>query len=214
VQNTRQTRQLNAMAVGFGFGSLLFAVGALMAVWQLDLVVNSVVYAIGAVCFTFAAAVQMRAASDHPSTSRIRDPDWTSAIIQLAGTLFFNVMTIRALALSLDSPNASYDKVWNPDVFGSLLFLVSSWIAWHPVSRRHRHHLLAGRSGLICWSNMLGSVFFGLSAVGAAMLPDGVLRNERWDDWGTFLGAVGFFVAAVALRPTHAERKAAVSAEA
>ncbi len=199
------------MSLGFGIGSLLFALGALMAVEQLNLVVNSVVYAVGAVCFTAAAVVQLRAAADHPAPSRLRDPDWMSAAIQLAGTLFFNVMTIRALALALDSPHATYDKVWKPDIFGSLLFLISSWIAWHPVARRQRHHLLAGRSRLICWSNMLGSVFFGLSAVGAVMLPDGTLRNEGWDNWGTFLGAVGFFVAAMALRPTRPERGSAVA---
>lgn len=197
------------MALGFGIGSSLFAVGALMSVLQLNLVVNGVIYALGAVCFTTAAAVQLRAAADHPAPSRVRDPDWMSAAIQLAGTLFFNVMTIRALALSLDSPTASYDRVWNPDVLGSLLFLISSWIAWHPVARRHRHRLLVGRSRLICLANMLGSMFFAVSAVGAAMLSDGSLRNEKWDNWGTFFGAVAFLVGAIALRPTATEMAAA-----
>lgn len=200
------------MAVGFGVGSALFATGALMAVMQLNLVVNSVVYAVGAVCFTFAAGVQWRAAADHRPAARLRDPDWVSAAVQFVGTLFFNVMTLRALAMSFDSATTTYDSVWKPDAIGSLLFLASSWIAWHPLAREHRHQLLHGRSRLICWANMLGSVFFGLSAVGAIMLPDGALRNEGWDNWGTFLGAIGFFVAAVALRPTASEREVAGAA--
>lgn len=200
------------MSAGFGVGSLLFAVGALMSVMELDLVVNSVVYAVGAVCFTVAAGVQWRAAADHRPPSRLRDPDWMSAAIQFVGTLFFNVMTIRALALSIDPATTSYEDVWTPDVAGSLLFLISSWVAWHPIARQHRHHLLHGRSRLISWANMLGSVFFGLSAAGAEMLPDGDLKNAGWNNWGTFLGAVGFFIAAMALRPTAPERREAVSA--
>lgn len=212
MHNTRQTRQLNAMSVGFGVGSALFAVGALMAVWQLNLVLNSVVYALGAVCFTTAAGVQWVAAADQHPPARLRDPDWMSAAIQFVGTVFFNVMTLRALVQSVNPATTSYDAVWNPDVIGSVLFLVSSWIAWHPIAREHRHHLLRGRSRLICWANMLGSVFFGLSAAGAMMLPDGTLKSEGWDNWGTFLGAVGFLVAAIALRPTREERKSAVAA--
>ncbi len=212
MHNTRETRQLNAMSTGFGVGSALFAVGALMSVMQLDLVVNSIVYALGAVCFTAAAGVQWRQAADHHPPSKWQDPDWMSAAIQFVGTLAFNVMTIRALALAVDPTTTSYENVWNPDVFGSLLFLVSSWIAWHPIAREHRHHLLHGRSHLICISNMLGSVFFGISAVGAMALPDGTLKNEGWDNWGTFLGAAGFFIAAMALRPTGPERHEAVAA--
>ena len=214
VANTRETRQLNAMAVGFGVGSALFAAGAMLSVMQADVVFTSVVYALGAVCFTTAAGVQWRSAADHHPPSRLKDPDWMSAAIQFAGTLYFNVMTIRALILSIDATSVSYDAVWQPDVVGSLLFLISSWVAWHPIAREHRHHLLHGRSLLICWANMLGSVFFGISAVGAKMLPDGTLRNEGWNNWGTFLGAVGFFIAAMALRPTSQERRDAVSAEA
>ena len=214
VANTRETRQLNAMAVGFGVGSALFAAGAMLSVMQADVVFTSVVYALGAVCFTTAAGVQWRSAADHHPPSRLKDPDWMSAAIQFVGTLYFNVMTIRALILSIDATSVSYDAVWQPDVVGSLLFLISSWVAWHPIAREHRHHLLHGRSLLICWANMLGSVFFGISAVGAKMLPDGTLRNDGWNNWGTFLGAVGFFIAAMALRPTGPERREAAGAEA
>ena len=209
--NTRETRQLNAMSVGFGIGSLLFAAGAMLSVIAANAVLTSVVYVVGAVCFTTAAAVQWVSAADHHPPSVIRDPDWMSAALQFVGTVYFNVMTIRALVLSMGSSSVSYDAVWQPDVIGSLLFLASSWVAWHPIAREHRHHLLHGRSRLICWANMMGSIFFGISAVGAAMLPDGTLRDEGWNNWGTFLGAIGFFVAAAALRPTADERREAAA---
>ena len=212
VTNTRKTRQLTAMSVGFGVGSALFAIGAMLSVMRAAPVLTGVVYALGAVCFTGAAGVQWRSAADHHPRPPWRDPDWLSAAIQFTGTLYFNVMTVRALVLSIDSTSVAYEKVWHPDKVGSLLFLISSWIAWHPIAREQRHHILRGRSRLICWANMLGSVFFGISAVGAKMLPDGTLRNEGWDNWGTFLGAVGFFIAAMALRPTGDERRAARNA--
>lgn len=206
VQYTREIHQLGAMSLGFGAGSVLFAVGAIMTVAESNVIAIGVAFVVGALLFTTAAAVQWRAAADRPMPSRLRDPDWMSAAIQFAGTLSFNVMTIRALWQSIDSSTIDYSRIWHPDVIGSLLFLISSWVAWHPLARQHRHHLLRGRSRLICWANMLGSVFFGLSAVGAQMLPDGTLKNVRWDNLGTLLGAVGFFVAAVALRPTAKER--------
>ena len=159
------------MAAGFGVGSALFAAGAMLSVMQADAVFTSVVYALGAVCFTTAAGVQWRSAADHHPPSRLKDPDWMSAAIQFVGTLYFNVMTIRALILSIDATSVSYDAVWQPDVVGSLLFLISSWVAWHPIAREHRHHLLHGRSLLICWANMLGSVFFGISAVARRCCP-------------------------------------------
>lgn len=199
------------MALGFGTGSVLFGLGAIMAVAEANDVAIGIVFALGAVLFTTAAAVQWRAAADKPMPSRLRDPDWMSAVIQFVGTLFFNVMTIRALWQAIDASSADYDRVWHPDVIGSLLFLISSWIAWHPIARQHRHHLLHGRSRLICWANMLGSVFFGLSAVGAKMLPDGTFQNLRWDNLGTLLGAVGFLIAAAALRPTADERRRAAA---
>lgn len=48
---------------------------------------------------------------------------------------------------------------------------------------------------------MTGSVFFGLSAVGAYILPvSGDLVSQAWANGGTFLGAVCFLVAALLSR--------------
>lgn len=202
-----EVRALTLMGYGFGIGSALFATGAVMAVAQANAVATNVVYALGAVFFTSAAAVQWRSAEDRRPRSRLHDPDWQSAIIQFVGTLSFNVMTVRAVLMSLDPSREPYSNVWDPDVFGSALFLISSAIAWHPIAREKRHHLLHGRSGLISLSNVLGSVFFGLSAWGAALLPNDSYRSLFWNNAGTFVGAVFFLIAAVALIPRGAERR-------
>ena len=50
--------------------------------------------------------------------------------------------------------------------------------------------------------NLLGSMFFGVSAIGAYVSPDtGDVTNLRWDNGGTFPGALCFLVAAVMLIP-------------
>jgi hypothetical protein len=202
-------RGLYIMGYGFGIGSALFGLGAVMAIAQANLLATNVVYALGAVCFTSAAAVQWRSAHDRRPPRPLHDPDWVSAAVQFVGTLSFNVMTVRAVLMSVHPDAVPYTKVWDPDVFGSALFLISSWIAWHPIAREKRHHLVRGRSLFILVANMLGSVFFALSAWGAALLPGGTYRSLFWNNAGTFLGAVFFLLAAVALLPRKGERTVA-----
>lgn len=202
-------RGLYLMGYGFGIGSVLFAAGAVMAVLQANLVATNVVYALGAVFFTSAAAVQWRSAYDRHPPRPLRDPDWMAAAVQFVGTLSFNVMTVRAVLMSLQPDSVQYTDVWDPDVFGSALFLISSWVAWHPIAREKRHHVVRGRSLLILVANMLGSVFFAMSAWGAALLPGGTYQSLFWNNAGTFLGAVCFLIGSIALLPSRAERAAA-----
>ena len=95
-----------------------------------------------------------------------------------------------AILDGLDDP-----VVWLPDAVGSVLFLVSSWLA----ARALRHErVLARREARI---NLLGSVFFGLSAIGAFVIPDlDEVLNAALATSGTLLGAVCFLVAALQLR--------------
>ena len=51
------------------------------------------------------------------------------------------------------------------------------------------------------WMNMTGSFFFAVSAWGAKMLPNNQLQSQDWSDFGTALGALGFFVAALLTWP-------------
>ena len=92
--------------------------------------------------------------------------------------------------------------VWRPDVVGSVCFLVASYLAWaevcHSVGRLRFREL----SWWIVALNLLGSGFFGISAIGAYVNPDtDEVTNLRWDNGGTFLGALCFLIAAVMLIP-------------
>ena len=121
-------------------------------------------------------------------------------------------MTIRSLALTLGSTSTTYEDVWHPDVFGSALFLIASWIAWHPIARSQRHHLLHGRSRLICLSNMLGSDLLRRVGGEHECCPMGPWTTTRGTTAAPLLGALCFLVGALALRPTSSESRAQGSA--
>ena len=201
----------------FAVGSICFALGALPAF--LDVVsarTDGLTFFIGSIFFTCASYLSFVEAADSPDALqagsvhrlrfraagwRPRSIDWWATAIQLVGTVYFNVMTFLAL---YDNWSVSQENrlVWRPDVVGSVCFLVASYLAWaevcHSVGRLRFREL----SWWIVVLNLLGSGFFGISAIGAYVNPDtDEVTNLRWDNGGTFLGALCFLIAAVMLIP-------------
>jgi uncharacterized BrkB/YihY/UPF0761 family membrane protein len=116
--------------------------------------------------------------------------------------LAFNVTTFWGLVEASGTQSVSNQVIWRPDAVGSILFLVSSAIALLPDVRRPRHGHARARSWAISAVNMLGSIFFGLSAIGAYVVPDtNELLNSRWSNGGTLLGAVCFLIGALLVLP-------------
>lgn len=206
-QNFLDKRRLQLMTIGFSTGSTLFAIGGLLGIINRGPI--NPTFAAGSVFFTAAAVIQWRTAVAHdPDAKRLRkraetnlaNPDWVAAVLQLLGTLFFNAMTFRAVVVPSVSPDYR-SAVWIPDKYGSILFLVSSAVALHPLSSARRHRLVKGRSVPIVWGNMAGSIFFAVSAIGAQAVAPGELKNLVWCFWGTLLGGVCFLFASVLLWP-------------
>ena len=118
-------------------------------------------------------------------------------MVQLAGTLFFNVTTFRALHHSLSDPD--YDRlVWRPDALGSICFLVSGAIAYRASSRRGWLPA-ARRPGW--WEpsvNLLGCVLFGdLGRSPDYVVPaTGSVLDLAAANWTTALGAACFLACA------------------
>jgi hypothetical protein len=126
------------------------------------------------------------------------DRGWLAAVTQFPGTLFFNVSTFAALAHNATVQHED-QRVWRPDIYGSVLFLVSSAYGVLAVAGSR-----PGRSSLplwIAWTNMAGSVLFMASALGAYVLPSGDDVDEVVAVGGTLLGAACFLVAAALLLP-------------
>ncbi len=185
------------IAVLFMVGSALFALGS--APFYSELVepqVVGVTFFAGSIFFTSAALLQFWEARRSGGLER-----WAAAV-QLVGTLFFNVTTFTAMNDALSTKQEDL-RVWAPDALGSICFLVASALALYPVwGRRDTPWRIAAL-------NMLGSVFFGISAVASWVVPDtGELLNTQATNTFTFLGAVCFLAGAWLLRPRPQPRSA------
>jgi hypothetical protein len=204
----RMTSRLRREAWGFAIGSLLFLAGALpfYAEWA-GAVGVGVTFFTGSLCFTAAGFIQLRLSGRRmPSgqTNRADRADWWSAAVQFVGTLLFNLSTGAALAAAIAAPD-DIGAGWRPDAWGSLAFLVSSALAVAATRERLALWDRQARTWHGTWLNMIGSIAFAASAVGAYVSPrtDDFL-SLFWANLGTMLGAVCFFTAAVlSRRPIH-----------
>jgi hypothetical protein len=218
-------RLLRPTAIGFALGSLAFALGVPLSLnTALSPAVAGWTFFLGSLLFTSAAALQflmsaaelpeLEMAAEHrwARLARPRTTDWTASAIQLVGTVEFNITTLRAALDATGVGSATAQLVWRPDAIGSVLFLVSSTIALAPEVRRRRHGHARDRSWAIAALNMLGSVFFGLSAIGAYVNPStGDLLSLRWSNGGTLLGALCFLAGSLLLLPRQSDRPVGVS---
>ena len=177
------------MALLFSAGSICFLVGP--APGYIDLVgpqAAAVTFFAGSILFTAAGALQTSLAWPARRSPGEGRAAWRAAWIQSCGTLFFNVTTFQAMHTELTDPD--YDRlVWRPDAFGSVCFLVSGVIADR-----------AGRGqGWQPAVNLIGCVFFGISAVAGYVVPStGSMLDLAAANWNTALGAACFLACAVA----------------
>lgn len=128
--------------------------------------------------------------------------EWSSAFVQFVGTVLFNLSTGAAVWAHAVTEERRY--VWVPDVTGSVFFLISGILAMASVGAvagvlgwRSR----AWRAGAV---NLTGCVAFGVSAAAAFIRGDGVTADEWLANFGTFIGALCFFAAALMIVPRRA----------
>jgi YrhK-like protein len=186
----------------FIVGSTCFALGSAPFYAQtVDPSVVGITYFVGSLFFTSAGLLQFLQAVAEGKSGRSNRADILATAIQLAGTLFFNINTFAGMNDALSTSQKDL-RVWAPDVFGSACFLISSELAlrevcgsWFCVQRHDKTWKIAAR-------NLLGSIFFGFSAVASFILPDtGELLNTALTNAFTFLGAICFLLGARLLLP-------------
>lgn len=203
------------IAVGFMVGSACFALGSLPLYFEnIDSRVVAITFFVGSIFFTAASFGQLTDAIAVRHSHRGARPnswkvwrwhveplDFWAAVVQFAGTIYFNVSTGFAIDEALDLDQIDR-LVWRPDLFGSIAFLVASYLAEVAVNRRRWRWATSDRSGWIAKLNLLGSVAFGFSAIAAFTLPTTQeVANIRIVNLGTFVGAVCFFLGAALLLP-------------
>jgi predicted membrane channel-forming protein YqfA (hemolysin III family) len=189
------------MGLLFAIGSACFALAAIASQWaSAPRPAIGVTYFVGSIFFTVAAYLQWRPASWEPRSS-----DWLASAIQLAGTLFFNVSTFEGMKRGFDAHETNL-RVWTPDVFGSICFLVSSELAYAGVCHRWVCVRVRSPSWRIAAVNLVGSIAFGVSAVTSLIEPStqepvsAAIANA-----GTAIGALCFLAGGIMLLPGAAE---------
>jgi len=195
--------RLRREAWGFIIGSALFVLGPIPAyVNAVGSTVDNLTFFVGSLFFTVAAFIQLNLSGRRPPRSSTNRPDrfdWWAAAIQFAGTLFFNLSTATALSASLGGTSRTG---WRPDAFGSICFLIASILAVVATTGRDRLWDPRARTWRSTWLNLVGSVAFGIAAVGAYPSPaTGQQIFATWATVGTIAGGVCFLVAAALSRP-------------
>ncbi|HZM31084.1 MAG TPA: hypothetical protein VFB77_11375 [Acidimicrobiales bacterium] len=192
------------MGLLFAVGSACFALGAAPGyVDAVGVAADGITFFVGSLFFTSAAALQFLDAGVHRGGS-----DWWSSLVQLAGTLFFNLSTFDEM---LEHLSAKQDDrlVWTPDAFGSICFLVASGMAWAAVVHGWWGWRPRERDWQIAAFNMVGSIAFGASAVASYVVPvSDQPRNATLMNMGTFVGALCFLAGALLLLPKPAPEPA------
>jgi hypothetical protein len=177
----------------FAIGSTCFFVGPFPGF--LNLVGSSadgVVFFVGSIFFTSAAFLQLLGSERYRA-------DWWASLIQLVGTVYFNVDTFRAMQHSFDDADVNR-VVWRPEALGSICFVISGLIVY--LSVRHARGTHDWRMAVV---NFAGCVLFGISTIGGYVLPStGDEFNLLAANAGTALGALCFFIGALMLLPRTA----------
>lgn len=159
---------------------------------------DAVTFFVGSIFFTSGGALQSSLALAHRHARGAGRAAWWAAAVQSAGTLFFNVSTYRAMHTALSS--VEYNRlVWRPDALGSICFLVSGAIAYRAAARRGWLPVRAGRGWWEPAVNLLGCVFFAVSAVAGYVVPaSGSVLDQAAANFNTSLGAACFLACALA----------------
>ncbi|MFI7065196.1 hypothetical protein ACIBL3_29675 [Kribbella sp. NPDC050124] len=188
--------------MGFAVGSACFFIGPFPGFVQLvGASADGVVFFVGSVFFTLAAAMELREGTVRRGHRWGRDPSWWSAAVQFVGTLLFNLSTYSAMQESLSTQQENR-LIWTPDVFGSACFLVSGVLAYRVAAGPGFHPRRMDRAGTTAAVNLLGCVLFGISAIASFVVPStGSILNLAAANWCTALGALCFLIGALLSLP-------------
>jgi hypothetical protein len=217
------------MAALFVIGALCFTVGGIASQWAATPRAGiGVTFFVGSLFFTSAAYLQYAEAVNAerglgPRAHRVRwrpaswEPkriDWLATFVQLIGTVLFNISTFAALHHNLTTKQTNA-RVWAPDAFGSIAFLIASELAFAEVC----HRWISFRNRTLAWKivalNMLGSIAFGASAIASLVEPSsGEPVSARIANAGTSFGGLCFLIGALLLMPEAANEQRAADAPA
>lgn len=214
----------------FALGSALFATASVLSLApalaeRMSLsatAVNGIFFA-GSIPFTTAAYLQLFQAANagSPSQDRIRrtrpvrligwqpqNLGWLSCLLQWIGTILFNFNTFDAMI-----PGLSWYQddlvIWIPDFLGSILFLLSGYMAFAEVCHGYWAWRWSRLSWWVVFINLLGCIGFMVAAVLGVFLPGGESALAvNLSLAFTLQGAVCFFIGSLLMLPETALEEA------
>jgi len=190
------------IAILFMIGSFLFAIASVFFLypkWNISNQYINIIYFVGSIFFTSAAyllyleAINSDITNERHLFERVDKRVWfkicpnnlgyLSSITLFIGTLFFNVLTFSSL---LNNLNGYENEIFimTPNIIGCILFLISSFFAWLEIYHDEHIKPFKNYTWWIIWLNILGSIFFMVSA-----LVDNIAVEM------TLWGAICFFIA-------------------
>ncbi|QDU75598.1 hypothetical protein Pan97_26320 [Bremerella volcania] len=204
------------IGVLFAIGAVLFCGASILCLLDVATASASVIYFLGSIPFTIAAYLQLhQAANAAPLPSapkavstqhsyfgwRPHDVGWLSCATQFVGTVLFNFNTLDAMIPSLSWFGQDL-LVWTPNFIGSILFLISGYLAFIEVGHAYWAWAPKDLSWWITFINLLGCAGFMISAVLAITLPgqpDPVRTTVSVAF--TLQGAISFLLGALLMLP-------------
>ncbi len=215
------------IGVLFAIGSTLFIAASVLlltpdlaAMFSLSSPEMNAIYFLGSLPFTSAAYLQLfQAANADPAPGEETSPPkrwrwfgwkphdigWLSCALQFPGTVLFNFNTFDAMFPSLAWWQSEL-AVWLPNFVGSVLFLVSGYLAFLEVAHRWWAWRPKNLSWWVVLANLLGCVGFMISALFAIELPG---NEMAWMSTVavvfTLQGAICFWMGSVLMLPEAAE---------
>ncbi len=191
----------------FMIGSAFFALGSFQPYASaVGSGPDAITFAIGSIFFTTAATVQMaqQVGARRASTTHRFGAAWWASAVQLFGTVMFNISTFAATVNGLTVPQQDR-AVWVPDMYGSIAFLVASYLSWLAVCGPRWVWRPSDDQWWIAVANFFGSIVFMMSALASVIVPaTGQVLSPLLANLGTFLGALGFMLGGYLLLPAAA----------
>lgn len=202
----------------FMIGSTGFIAGSIMYLYFGNLLsdfTKNLTFFIGSIFFTSAAYLQYLESINADITNKNyfnkakkkwvwfafphKNLGFLSSASQLVGTILFNINTFNPLYFNLTFLEEDL-FIWVPNMIGSILFLTASFFAWLEIYKDKHLKPFRSISWWVIWINILGSVFFQLSAIKSYVcLNSGKLVGSTASLEYTLYGAVCFFIAAYLL---------------
>lgn len=215
-----QTQSYNAyIGISFAIGAFIFALASILMFcslrWPQFANITNVTFFAGSIPFTLAASLQHFQSANSPDFSadtsspalsirhlsiigwHPRSAGWLSSFTQWLGTIAFNISTFNSIAAP-GSAELSVLEIWAPNFEGSVLFLISGYLAFVEVGNKHWSWRPKSLSWQIVFINLLGCIAFMIAAV----TPTSPIRNDAlwllgYSNTHTLIGAIYFFMGSV-----------------